>query len=390
MLQQGGAAFPLSGYGRRVSPPLKSNIPETCHPWLFIHSCGWRVLGSGENQSTTWLSILPLALFASSSFLPASIPNRLDPGFLFCGIFGSGGGSIVVACGRRLDAVLVGSKCLLLWLLLLTCGWRLWLLTCGIWVFCLGSGGALCLCHLLLATAQLFFVGPATSFDSSNWIRQQSSLVVLLTSSQIRPLSVGQLVGKLASTTVAIRAAACTRACLTVALEMQRSCLLETRQLWNWWIGSTTPQSRSVFNAAMMFPRPLMDHLNGFHGGVFSTVGGCIDLSNDGCGFAMEQKWGMYIGVPGEDCTRGLCNDPLVCGGCRMPPSYIPYKGTYVPYDGTFGTPDQGQMLNMWESQTAELALRNDWPWIVPRYTLEVVLEVTLEHMCTGLRPWHL
>ena len=53
-----------------------------------------------------------------------------------------------------------------------------------------------------------------------------------------------------------------------------------------------------------------------------------------------------------------------------MPPSYVPYKGTYVPYDGTFGAPDQGQMLDVWESQTAESAL--------------IVLEVILEHMCAG------
>ncbi len=32
---------------------------------------------------------------------------------------------------------------------------------------------------------------------------------------------------------------------------------------------------------------------------------------------------------------------------CHKPPSYVPYKGTYVPYDGTFGTPDQGQMLDL-------------------------------------------
>ncbi len=43
-----------------------------------------------------------------------------------------------------------------------------------------------------------------------------------------------------------------------------------------------------------------------------------------------------------------------------MPPSYVPYKGTYVPYDGTFGAPDQGQTLDVWESQTAKSALRND------------------------------
>ncbi len=71
---------------------------------------------------------------------------------------------------------------------------------------------------------------------------------------------------------------------------------------------------------------------------------------------------------------------------CHKPPSYVPYKGTYAPYDGTFGAPDQGQMLDMWERQTAESALRDDWPQIVPSHTLEVVLEVTLEvileHRC--------
>jgi hypothetical protein len=39
-------------------------------------------------------------------------------------------------------------------------------------------------------------------------------------------------------------------------------------------------------------------------------------------------------------------------------------------------------------SQTAESALRDDWIWIIPRHTLEDVLEVTLEvileHMCVG------
>jgi hypothetical protein len=54
-------------------------------------------------------------------------------------------------------------------------------------------------------------------------------------------------------------------------------------------------------------------------------------------------------------------------GACRKLPRYVPYKGTYVPYDGTFGVPDQGQTLDVWESQTAESALRNDWPRIVPR-----------------------
>ncbi len=66
---------------------------------------------------------------------------------------------------------------------------------------------------------------------------------------------------------------------------------------------------------------------------------------------------------------------------CRMPLINVPYKRT-------FGTPDQGQMLDVWESQTAESALRDDWPRNVPPHTLEdvleVALEVILEHMCAG------
>ncbi len=72
---------------------------------------------------------------------------------------------------------------------------------------------------------------------------------------------------------------------------------------------------------------------------------------------------------------------------CRKLPGYVPYKGTYVPYDGIYGTPDQGQTLEVQEGQTAESALRDDWTRNVRHHTLEVVLEVILEHMCTGLRP---
>jgi hypothetical protein len=32
---------------------------------------------------------------------------------------------------------------------------------------------------------------------------------------------------------------------------------------------------------------------------------------------------------------------------CRRPSRYVPYKGTFVPYDGTYGTPDQGQTLDV-------------------------------------------
>ncbi len=75
---------------------------------------------------------------------------------------------------------------------------------------------------------------------------------------------------------------------------------------------------------------------------------------------------------------------PSATTQCHKPPRYVPYKGTYVPYDGTYGVPDQGQMLDVQEGQTTESALRDDWTQIVPCHTLEVVLEVLLEHMCAG------
>jgi hypothetical protein len=57
----------------------------------------------------------------------------------------------------------------------------------------------------------------------------------------------------------------------------------------------------------------------------------------------------------------------LIIAFCRRPSRYVPYKGTFVPYDSTYGAPDQGQTLDVWESQTAESALRDEWIRIVPR-----------------------
>ncbi len=50
-----------------------------------------------------------------------------------------------------------------------------------------------------------------------------------------------------------------------------------------------------------------------------------------------------------------------------------------VLYRRTFGAPDQGQMLDMWESQTTESALRWRTHHIAPCHTLEIVLEINLE-----------
>ncbi len=55
-----------------------------------------------------------------------------------------------------------------------------------------------------------------------------------------------------------------------------------------------------------------------------------------------EQQMVYSVGAHGD-------NGPfyLTPQKCRMPPRYIPYKGTYVPYDGTYGASDQGQMLDV-------------------------------------------
>ncbi len=52
-----------------------------------------------------------------------------------------------------------------------------------------------------------------------------------------------------------------------------------------------------------------------------------------------------------------------------------------VPYKCTIGTPNQGQMLDVWESQTAESALRWQMHYDVPCHNLELTLEIILEHM---------
>ncbi len=63
----------------------------------------------------------------------------------------------------------------------------------------------------------------------------------------------------------------------------------------------------------------------------------------------------------------------FVCGGeGRKPPRKVSYKRT-------FGVPNQGQMLDVWESQTAESALRWRTRHIAPRHILELTLEVILE-----------
>ncbi len=52
-----------------------------------------------------------------------------------------------------------------------------------------------------------------------------------------------------------------------------------------------------------------------------------------------------------------------------------------VSYKHTFGVPDQGQTLDVWESQTTESALRWQMCYIPPRHNLELNLGVILEHV---------
>jgi hypothetical protein len=52
-----------------------------------------------------------------------------------------------------------------------------------------------------------------------------------------------------------------------------------------------------------------------------------------------------------------------------------------VLYKCTFGTPDQGQMLDVGESPATESALRWQTRYIAPCHNLELTLEGILEHM---------
>ena len=61
-------------------------------------------------------------------------------------------------------------------------------------------------------------------------------------------------------------------------------------------------------------------------------------------------------------------------GKWRKPPRKVSYKHT-------FGMPGQGQMLDVWESQTTESALRWQMRHIAPRHIHELTLEVILEHV---------
>ncbi len=54
-----------------------------------------------------------------------------------------------------------------------------------------------------------------------------------------------------------------------------------------------------------------------------------------------------------------------------------------VPYKHTFGAPDQGQMLDVWESQTSESALRWQMRHVMPHHNLELLLKLFL-NMCLG------
>ncbi len=65
----------------------------------------------------------------------------------------------------------------------------------------------------------------------------------------------------------------------------------------------------------------------------------------------------MTVGLNKNKILEGFGADPLAShtslvgseqiSACCKPPRYVPYKGTDVPYDGTYGTPGQGQTLDV-------------------------------------------
>ncbi len=80
-------------------------------------------------------------------------------------------------------------------------------------------------------------------------------------------------------------------------------------------------------------------------------------MDNDGCTWFGSNPSGTWV-----------------ISAWRKPPRKVLYKRT-------FGMPDQGQMLDAWESQTTESALRWQMRYLVPRHNLELILEVILEHV---------
>jgi hypothetical protein len=73
----------------------------------------------------------------------------------------------------------------------------------------------------------------------------------------------------------------------------------------------------------------------------------------DGC--PKKMVWTIVVTSKHEDCNLMLTKPRYVVSRLDI----VPYICTFVQYDGTFGAPDQGQMLDVWESQTTESGLRN-------------------------------
>jgi hypothetical protein len=83
---------------------------------------------------------------------------------------------------------------------------------------------------------------------------------------------------------------------------------------------------------------------------------------------ASDSESELYVADIWQDHTM----PPARLKDWRKPPRKVLNKRT-------FGSPDQGQMLDMWESQTTESALRWRMRHIAPRHILELTLEVILE-----------
>ncbi len=115
--------------------------------------------------------------------------------------------------------------------------------------------------------------------------------------------------------------------------------------------------------------------------------------------FMMSQSWAQDSVPMSTNAIQPPLLHKLFCHNGNPPPTnYIspfikPFSFVWywnkpprkTSYKCTFGAPDQGQTLNVWESQTSESALRWRMRHIAPRHilelTLEVILEIILEHV---------
>ncbi len=99
----------------------------------------------------------------------------------------------------------------------------------------------------------------------------------------------------------------------------------------------------------------------------------------DGHVFTSHVTWGNQVHLHPREGLIGIFQESFSQGQEREEMSWWRKLPRKVLYNCTFGVPDQGQMLDVWESQTTESALRWWTRHIVPHHILELTLEVILE-----------